>query len=74
MAEPKYDDGLYHVEWMEHEYFNGYRQADWTLVNVYGEPCRRNGITIRYGTKEAADRDCAKANVDAAGGLITNFT
>jgi hypothetical protein len=69
-----YNDGKYHIEYKQHEYLNGYVQSDWTLVNTLGEDCTKNGITLRFNTKENAQKFCDKANQCSEGGLITNFT
>lgn len=45
-----YDDGKYHVEKRMFTYLGGYEQADWTIVNTFGELCRRKHITIRFDT------------------------
>ncbi len=73
-TQPKYTDGQYHIEWMMHEYFGGYQEPAWTLVNCYGEVCRKNGITMSYNNEEAAQKSCDKANQCPDGGIITNFT
>lgn len=72
--ELKYTDGKYHIEYKNHLYFNGYSQPDWTIVNVYGEDCRgKNGITLRFDTKENAQKYCDKLNVCPEGAVIRNI-
>lgn len=70
----KYNDNQYHVEYREFEYFGGYKQSDWTIVNVYGEVCNKNGISLRFANKDAAFKYCIKANICNDGGICTNFT
>jgi len=68
----KYNDGKYHVEWMTHEYLGGYKSASWTIVNVYGEPCR-DKTTLTFDTKENAHKYCNKLNITPEGGVLTNL-
>ena len=70
----KYEDGKYHVEWMVHEYFNGYKEGDWTIVNVYGEPCiSKRSVTLRFGNKDDAERYCNKLNINPEGAVLRNL-
>jgi len=68
----KYKDEKYHVELMEHDYFGGYRESAWTIVNVYGEPCREK-VTLRFTDKEKAEKYCDKLNLCPEGGVLTNL-
>lgn len=70
----KYQDGKYHVEYMEFEYSGGYKESHWTIVNIYGEVCKSNGLSLRFTWKHDADDYCMKANICNDGGVCTNFT
>lgn len=74
MVEPKYCDGKYHLEYLNFSYFNGYQEADYTIVNIYGEPCKKNGNTLRFDTEKNAQKYLDKVNETPDGGIITNFT
>jgi hypothetical protein len=69
----KYPDGKYHIEYIKHEYLGGYEQSDWTIVNAYGEQCTKDGVTLRFGKKEDAERYCAKINICPEGAAITEL-
>lgn len=73
MAEPKYTDGRYHIEQIKHEYLGGYVQSDWTLVNIYGEPCIGEHGALRFVDREAAQAYCDRVNITPDGGVVTNF-
>ena len=71
---PKYKDSKYHIEYKEHEYFGGYKESSWTIVNVFGENCRNTkGNTIRFTSKEGAQKYCDKLNICPEGGILTNL-
>ena len=71
---PKYTDGKYHIEYKEHEYFGGYKEPSWTLVNVFGESCRNTkGNTIHFTSKERAQKYCDILNICPDGGILTNL-
>lgn len=74
----KYNDGKYHIEWMEHAYYGMYylgkhKESSWTIVNVYGEPCRCDGIIICFSDKSDAVRYCKKLNIVPEGAVLTNL-
>lgn len=73
MSELKYTDEQYHLEWINHQYLGDYWEHSWTVVNVYGEPCRIDGITIRFDNKQNAEKYLAKLNHCNEGGLLTNL-
>lgn len=70
----KYHDSKYHIEWLPFEYLGGYCEFSWAIVNVYGETCRKDGITIRFNDKIPAQKYCDKINECSDGGIVTNFT
>lgn len=45
----------YHVALIQHEYLGGYRALEWTLVDESGNHYRRNGVTLRFSTRDAAE-------------------
>ena len=69
----QYNDGKYHLEYIEHEYLGGYKCFDWTVVNTLGEPCTVNNITVSFRNKVDAERYIAKLNVCPDGGMITTL-
>jgi hypothetical protein len=70
----KYDDGQYHVEYLEFEYLGGVKYWDYCIVNVYGEICHKNGNSLRYVDRFWADKLCNYLNQCPNGAIITNLT
>ena len=70
----KYTDGQYHVECREFEYLGGVTYWDYCIVNVYGETCEQDGITLRYATIKHAQKFCEELNQCPEGAVIRNLT
>ena len=69
----QYNDGKYHIELITHTYLGGYEYPGWTLVNTFGEMCRKNGRTIVFNDQDKAQKYCDKLNMCPDGGIITNM-
>lgn len=78
--EMKYQDNKYHVEpFTRKEETVGFSDSDkeylsegFVIVNVYGEPCYRNGLLF-YFDEIRAQRMCYQLNLVCDGGILTNL-
>lgn len=56
----------YTVQAVEHQFFGGYSATEWTLVDEDGNYYRRDGVTLRFLTREAGEKYAAMLNGIAA--------
>ena len=71
--EPEELDGKYRIKNKLFTFQGGYKESFWTIVNIHGEICKKNGKQLKFGAEKSAKKYCDKLNICPDGAVLTNM-